>query len=142
MLGIYSAEEFDDVIADAERDIANGVSVHHPDDYVGDGTRERDTKAPEVTKFQRLELADQRWRDKIERWVIEVDEQETVEDLDKWSSSHSIEAGSIPERHKELKTAIYRKVRLRREQLISEMVVHDDDEPRPATPEDFEGIHS
>ena len=53
MLGVYSPEEFDDAVAA----VANGVCVHHPDDY-SDGVPEKLTKLPEPQTFSRRHQAE------------------------------------------------------------------------------------
>ena len=88
MLGVYSPEEFDDVKADAERDIANGISIHHPDDY-SDGTPERLTKAPETPKYSRAEQAAIRWQEKLTSWQIQMDRCHNVAALHEWGSLNS-----------------------------------------------------
>ena len=101
---------------------------------------EKLTKPAEVSKFQRMELADQRWREKVEAWMLEVDEIETEEVLDVWKAEHRIDIGSIPERHHDLKQAVYKKVRLKGEELMADKVVHDTDDmdPRPFRPDDYD----
>ena len=140
MLGVYSPEEFDDVRADAERDIANGISIHHPDDY-SEGTPERLTKAPETPKYSRTEQAAIRWQEKLTSWQSQMDQCETVDALHEWGTSVSIVVASSPP---EIKKAVYDYFRVTLENLreaeLSDQVVQDSDEmdPRPATRDDFD----
>ena len=140
MLGVYSPEEFDDVRADAERDIANGISIHHPDDY--EGVPEKLTKAPETPKYSRTEQAAIRWQEKLTAWQSQMDRCESVEALHEWGSSVSIVVASSPP---DIRIAVYAYFKTTLENLreaeISDQVVWDNDgpEPRPASADDFEG---
>ena len=62
--------------AKAEAEVANGVSVHHPDDYVGNGTRAKDTEPPGPQTFSRRDMA-------------EIAKCQSTQELHDWGAQHS-----------------------------------------------------
>jgi hypothetical protein len=133
MLGIYSSEEF----ADADADIANGISVHHPDDYA-DGIPERLTKPKEEPKYTRALNAAVTHADRARAMQDELRQCTSAVDLltlgDEMKERQDYK--NLPEM---LKGYIWKTQAKVLHQLSSE-VVHDSDdlEPRSATADDFE----
>ena len=148
MLGVYSPEEFDDAVAA----VANGTSVHHPDDYAG-GTPEKDTKLPEPKKQSRREQAVAMHTENVAVMCKMLKNCQSIDELkqvvDRIKDRHDYQALEIAitsekdmsEQYQQIKNRIVDTwaatlARLKQEEVADKVIIDDDGE-RPARPEDF-----
>ena len=141
--------------AKAETDVANGISVHHPDDYA-DGTPEKDTKPPELKKQSRREQAVAMHTENVAVMCKMLKNCQSIDELkqvvDRIKDRHDYQALEIAitsekdmsEQYQQIKNRIVDTwaatlARLKQEEVADQVIIDDDGE-RPATPEDFDNI--
>jgi hypothetical protein len=133
MLGVYSPEEFDEKPPADTKYWPTGTVIE-PGDYDG-GTRERDTKKDEPKKFSRGDTKPD-WDKKFAEFKRIIESFTLETDLRMWEAEHRPEISVFPAN---LKSELWaaRTLQLQLIQSAGEIVVHDGDDPRPATAEEI-----
>ena len=102
-----------------------GADVHQPGDYVGNGTRAKDTEPKGPATYSRRDIA-------------EITKVTSVTALHDWGAAHSRQVNGYPP---DIRDKVYKAFRTRLTDLeaLADQVVYDSDDlvPRPARPEDF-----
>ena len=100
-----------------------GADVHQPGDYVGNGTRAKDTEPKGPATYSRRDIA-------------EITKVTSVTALHDWGAAHSSQVNGYPH---DIRDKVYKAFRARLAELeaIADQVIIDDDGERPARPEDF-----
>ena len=105
-----------------------GADVHQPGDYVGNGTRAKDTEPKGPATYSRRDIA-------------EITKVTSVTALHDWGAAHSQQVNGYPPdiRDKVYKAFRERLTKLEQNEAVADQVVYDSDDlgPRPARPDDF-----
>ena len=113
------------VNGDIHDDDGAAADVHQPGDYVGNGTRAKDTEPKGPQTFSRRDIA-------------EITKITSVTALHDWGAAHSQQVNGYPP---DIRDKVYKAFRTRLTDLeaLADQVVYDSDDlvPRPARPEDF-----
>ena len=111
------------VNGDIHDDDGAAADVHQPGDYVGNGTRAKDTEPKGPQTFSRRDIA-------------EITKITSVTTLHDWGAAHSSQVNGYPH---DIRDKVYKAFRARLAELeaIADQVIIDDDGERPARPEDF-----